>query len=234
MSLLTMIQSVADRIGLPKPSAVIGATDQSVVTLLALAQEEGDELKSRGHWQELTTEATFATVASTESYALSTIASDYDYQLNDAMWNRTSTWPLRGPMTPQMWQQQKSTVVAGVFPRYRVRGGSILITPTPSAAENVYFEYQSKNWCESVLGLKDQEDWAADTDLGVLDEKLMAQGVRWRFLKSKGFDYAEEFRQYEIRLDRKLARDGTKAVLNMGSTSPSSAKILVPDGTWSL
>ena len=148
MSLLTMIQSVTDTIGLPQPSAVIGSADQSVITLLAYAQEEGDEMKSRGHWQELTKEGTFDTVASTEAYSLTTAASDFDYQLNDSLWNRTSTWPVRGPMSPQMWQQQKSTTVAGIFPRYRVRGGSILITPTPSSAESVYFEYQSKNWCE--------------------------------------------------------------------------------------
>ena len=37
-----MIQNVADRLGLPKPSTVIGNDDPTVQTLLALANQEGD------------------------------------------------------------------------------------------------------------------------------------------------------------------------------------------------
>jgi hypothetical protein len=46
-SLLTIIQDVADRIGLVRPSSVIGSSDHQVRQLLALANQEGREQARR-------------------------------------------------------------------------------------------------------------------------------------------------------------------------------------------
>jgi hypothetical protein len=48
------------------------------------------------------------------------------------------------------------------------------------------FEYQSTYFCQSSAGA-DQSAWAADTDVGVLDENLMELGVIWRFKKKNGW-----------------------------------------------
>jgi len=42
-----------------------------------------------------------------------------------------------------------------------------------------------------------QTQWAADTDVGVLDEYLITLGVRWRMLCRLGLAYSEELDEYE-------------------------------------
>jgi len=63
-SLLQIVQSVCDEVGLPRPISVTGNTDQTVRQLLALANREGKELSSRTSnnegWPALRKEHTFA------------------------------------------------------------------------------------------------------------------------------------------------------------------------------
>ena len=61
MSLLTMVQQVTRRIGIAAPSAVAGNTDEQIIQVLALANEEGEELAERHTWQSMTKEVTFTT-----------------------------------------------------------------------------------------------------------------------------------------------------------------------------
>ena len=51
---------------------------------------------------------------------------------------------------------------------------------------------------------------SADTDTGILDEELMTLGLKWRWKKSKGLDYAEDFSSYEIRVQKAMQNDGAK------------------------
>lgn len=204
-------------IGVARPSVVVSATDQTARTLLSLAQVEGRELAKRGDWEELMSEGTFNTVASTESYALTSVASDFDHIINGSMWNRDTDRQVRGPLSAQDWQAVKSDAVSSSpFQNYRIRGGNILLYPTPSAAESIYFEYVSKNWCQDS-GSTGQAAWAADDDTGVLDENLMALGIVWRYLRKTGMDYSEQLRDYESQVQKALGRSGGAAVLRMGS-----------------
>jgi hypothetical protein len=56
--------------------------------------------------------------------------------------------------------------------------------------------------------------FSADTDVSLIDEKVLTSGLEWRWLKSKGLDYAEEFRRYEMRLERAMGRDDTGREIN--------------------
>ena len=71
----------------------------------------------------------------------------------------------------------------------------------------------------------------ADDDTSVIDEELIKLGVRWRFLKSKGLEYAEDFRQYEARVETAIVRDGAPARVNMGGTRRGSN---IPEGSWNV
>jgi len=94
------------------------------------------------------------------------------------------------------------------------------------------FEYQTINFCESSGGT-DQSAWAADTDVGLLDENLMQMGIVWRFKKKNGLDYSEDFRIYEQKLANETARVGGKKVLDMAGGNQSNTGIYVPEGSWS-
>jgi len=216
MTLLSMLQDVADEIGVARPTAIIDSTDQTVRTLLGLANKEGAELAERGPWQELITEETFSTANGTASYALSTVGSDYDRMLNDTIWNRTTRRPVGGPLSPQGYQADQASGTNYPFGRFRIQGGNIIITPTPTSVETVAFEYISDQWCQSS-GSVGQTAWTADDDTGKISESLMADGIIWRWLKRKGFEWEPDERAYQKRVDKALGRSGSAPTLGMAS-----------------
>lgn len=232
MSLLTIVQAAADRIGVTRPASAYNSTDQQVIQLVALAQQEGKELARRHDWQILTKEKTFTgTAAAAQTGA---VASDFDRMVNESFFNRTQKRPVYGPITAAEWQFTQSVLATTLVESFRFRGNSILITPTPNGTDSYAYEYLSNQWCESSGGT-DQTAWASDTDTGILDEGIMSLGIVWRFLRSKGFDYDEPFRTYETRLAELINRDGAKRTIQMGRRLARYPRgPLTPEGSWSL
>lgn len=148
MSLLTILRDVSDRVGIPRPSTVISATDQATQQLLGLANEEGRSLRARqGVWQELIREANFTTTSGQAAYHLDDIAADFDFFVNNSQWDRTQRWPLDGPITPQSWQAQQVFTIASPWRQFIVTGSYLRVYPTPSQADTYYFFYSTKAWC---------------------------------------------------------------------------------------
>jgi len=230
MSLLTIIQTVTKRVGLTAPSSAIGLTDENIIRMIELANEEGEELSRRHCWQILTNEETHTTLATESQGLMSAICgTDFDYIKNDTFWNRTENrrWL---PSDDVQWQQMKSSSITGPNHYFRIRGGSMIVIPVPTAGDTLAFEWQSKNWCESSGGTG-QSAWADDSDVGRLDEKIMTAGIVWRWEASQGLEYAEDFRKYEILVANAIARDGAKPNINMGGRTSGSN---IPEGNWNL
>ena len=230
MSLLTIVQNTCQRVGVPAPSSVINNTDATVQQMLALAQEQGKELTDRFHWQGLTQEASFTTVAQESQGSLSTIAPGFSRLLNDTFYDRTDRTHIYGPLNAQDWQHEQGTNGTSAYDRFRIRGDLLLLYPAPAAGHQIAFEYVTKNWISG-----DKDAFTADGDTALLDEELLTLGLVWRFREAKGFDYAEAFRKYEVRLANAQARDGGRPRLNMGSENDGRAHIpTAPDGNWAL
>ncbi len=216
MTLLTICQSAADRIGLPRPSAVIASTDQQVRELLAFANQEGIELMKAVNWQELETEHTFTTSAAAAQ--TSSIPSDWDRFVNDSMFNRTRERKMHGPISAQDWQQRQAYSTASAIEYWwRLRGGAILITPTPAAGETIAYEYISENWILDTDGTTTKAAWAADTDTARLPEELIALGVRWRFLKAKGLEWTTAFQEYQDQVGKRSVQQKGAPKLSAGA-----------------
>ncbi|HYE86629.1 MAG TPA: hypothetical protein VEA16_09755 [Vicinamibacterales bacterium] len=232
MTVLTICQNAADRIGVARPSSLINSTDQQSLRLLGYAQQEGKALARRHTWQILTKEQTFtATATETQSSA---IPSDFDRFVDETCFNRTRKREVYGPLNENEWQFAKAVVSPVIIEAFRYRGGSFLMTPTPTAGDTIAFEYISKNWCQSSGGTG-QAAWAADTDTGVLEEELMTLGVVWRFKAGQGFDYQEDFNAYELMVAQAIARDGGKRVLNTSRRGrPFRRAPYVQEGSWSI
>lgn len=234
MSLLTIITGACQELNIVEPTAVISSTDLQTKQLLALCRTECRDLMRRFNWQVLTKEASFTTVATETQTTLTTAAADFYRYINATMWNRTRFWQVGGPLTESEWQQKKAAAAAvGVRNYFRIRGDSILFFPTPDAGDSIYFEYISNKWCQSSGGTA-QTNWAADTDTALLDEEIIRLGVVWRFLKSKGLDYGEEFRTYEMALQDVFGPDGGNAAVDMTGDIADAMGVTVPEGNWSL
>jgi hypothetical protein len=233
MSLLTIIRDAATDLNLVRPSTVITSSDQLTIQLLSLAKREGQDLIRRFDWQALTKEATFTTVATETQTTLSTVAADFKRLVDGSMNNRTQHWPVDGPLSPTDWQRKRSLgAQVGVRNSFRIRGDAILFYPTPNAGDSIYFEYISKYWVQSSAGTA-KETFTADDDTCLIDEDIVTLGVKWRFLKAKGFDYSEEMRTYEGALVAVFGPDGGNRVVDMGGDMGNEVPA-IPDGSWTI
>lgn len=232
-TILSLAQSAADRIGIPRPTALVGSTNQQARELLTFAQQEGKELMKAVPWEELQTEVTFNTVAADVQTSL---PSDFDRFLNDSMFNRTLDRKIGGPISPQEWQQRKAFPTASTVNYwFRVRGGDILFTPQPQAGEAIYYEYISRNWCQSALAVA-QPEIQADTDtLRMRDaDEVFILGLRWRFLKAKGLGWETPFQEYmQQRQQRAGTQEGAPTLNAAGRNFWGSwYRPNVPEGNW--
>jgi len=218
MSLLTMIQRVAPAFGLPKPNQVVGNTDGNIIQLLEIAQEEGEDLSQRLPWTALLKQSLnnlIATASQGDINGTYITDEDFDYILSDSFWDRTTSLPIPGPLSPEAWQQLQAFPLTGPYFQFRIQGGELLIDPAPGTSlDQVAFEYKTSRWCETDSGTG-LELWTSDTDVGRLPEKIMIQGIKWRWLERKGLEYAQMFDIYERQVANFGLRDGGKPRLRL-------------------
>lgn len=206
--------------------------------LRGLLNAEGRQLAERCDWQVLTRETSFMTTAAEDQGSLATIVgatNAYRRILNETLWNRSRNEPISGPASSVDWQYLKTLGLSGPFSTYRIRGGQLLLDPTPAAGESVYFEYVTRNWCTSADGSEQRRAVEDDEDVFVLDDEIMLAGVIWRWRQAKGLAYAEDFRAYESMVANAMARDATKRRLSLAdSRGGPERRIAVSPGSWPL
>lgn len=232
MSLLTVVQYFCGRNAIPVPSSVVGTTDKGVLQVLRLLEEEGNDLAKRGNWNALTREATHTTLAAEDQGAIDSIATIfYRNIVNDTIWDRSGKLPVY-PISEQEWQAIKGTITSTTPYRYRLRTNKLIVTPTPPAGLTWAFEYMSAAWI--LNGSTPKQYFVADTDTMLLPEDLLMQGLRWRYLREKGLEYAELFATYEKQVIYALAHEKPRTVLNASLHSNRKPGVLIPAGTWSI
>ena len=233
MSLLTMVQYFTRRTNLSIPTNVAGSTDEQVLQIMALLEEEGNDLAKRGDWQEITYEALHTTVATESQGIITDIATNgFNYIKSDTFWDRTEALPVL-IYDPVDWQAEKGFAVTG--PRYhvRLRANELLSNPVPPAGNIWAFEYVSKNWILESDLITYSNYFSSDEDTCLLPEEILLMGLRWRWKKEKGFDYAEDFRTYEMMVKDALSRNGLKKKLSMSEIQHGFGVIISP-GNWDL
>jgi hypothetical protein len=235
---LQVAQDFADAVGFPRPSTLVGNTNDDPRQVLRLLNQVGKELASRHKWQKMNFEATFTTLAAESQGDLPTIIGATQVLksiINDTIWNRTTRLKVYGPLAAQQWQAEKALTTTGPFPQFRVRGNLLMFNPVPTAGQTCYFEYASKCWCTDVGGTIPRVAIAADTDVFLVDDDLLSAGLEWRWLKKKGLEYAEEFQQYEYLVKNAIVDEKPRATLQMdGEAMRYTAGVVVPIGSWPL
>lgn len=235
MPLLDIVQAVAVRVGITKPTAAASSLDTNIQQVIAFVNEDGQELAARYGWQELTKEATFLTVpVETQGNILTLTGVDFGWVLNETMWDRTTRRPVYGPKMAAEWQQLKAQLMQGPWWQYRIRGNQVLFIPPPATGDSIFFEWVSKYWCTtqgSVVGTKSA--MSLDTDFGILDERLLTLGALWRYKASKRLAYSEDFDKAEAAIADAMGRNASKPRLNLaGAQTDIYPGVLVPSGNW--
>lgn len=237
-NLLQIVQTACDELSIPRPGSVVGSTDSQAQQLLALANRGGIELAMRegsaGGWPQLRKEHPISVVAGTDNYAF---PSDLGYFINTTPWDRTTKWPLVGPVSPQVWQVLKSGTIGSTGPRtrFRVMANRIYLDPSPTSSATVVFEYYMGTWCTDSSGVTYRERWASDGDLPLLPDDCHILDLIWRYLRAKRLDYQEEFNTCEDFTLTKLGRSTMAPVLSLAREEPN-ARLLdemnIPDSGY--
>lgn len=218
-TILDIIKEACRRIGISVPASAVSSTDLQVQQLVALLNEEGQELAARYPWQRLTKEATFTTV-STQSQGdldggILPCAANLAYIVNDTIWNRTTRLPIYGPLSARDWAYARSMNYTAPTSEYRILSNQLIFNPPPAAGDSAAFEYITRNWLQSADASAARETIVADDDAPVLDWQLLMLGLMWRWRAAKGLDYSQSFETYERRVMDAIARDGTKPILSL-------------------
>jgi hypothetical protein len=236
MALLQVVQYFCGRVNIPSPASVTVSTDPQIKQVMRILEEEGNDLASRHSWQSLTIEASHTSLAQDDQGAITALATNgFRYIKNGTIWDRTDQTKIIGPLSDQEWQSAKAMAPTGPDYRFRIRGNKLLIIPVPTAGHAWYFEYVSKNWILGADGTSYKQYFTLDTDTIILPEELVLAGLKWRWKKEKGFDYAEDMRTYEIQVKDAMGRDGGRKTLDMnGCPGDAMPGVFVPQGSWSV
>ena len=172
----------------------------------------------------MTMQAT-ATSSTSVTFGKDTYAepSDFGWFLADTWYDRTNRWKLLGPDSPQQDQLNRSGVVSfGPRRHFRQIGplaNSYRIWPAPTDVTvplQLVFEYVSKNAVATAGNRANRSQfYTLDTDIPLLDDRAIIMGMKWRFWAQKGFDAARLEREYDIYVERLIARDGGNKTLSL-------------------
>jgi hypothetical protein len=239
MTMLTLVQHHLRRTGLPYTTTVYGSTDPQILQVMALLEEEGNDLAMRNDWQALTRECSHTSLAQEDQGAiesfLGTAIGGFRHIKNETFWDRTNNLPIVGPLNDKDWQAIKGMNSTGARYRFRIRSGRLLITPTPTAGLSWYFEYVSNKWIVGADGVTYKQYFTSDTDTLLLPEELLLAGLRWRWMAAKGLDYAELYNTYEMQVKDAIGRDGGKRPVYMDlQTEHTGPAVFVPAGNWAI
>lgn len=253
MSLLTMIKKARLRTNQPSVSAIIGNIDTGVTQQLELLQDIGDELAERNQWQSLNISGTITGDGDTTiwPFAMGTLlpgdfapgpdfsgppdfvsppeAAQVDFGgLSNGLKFVSSLFPLQplvGPVTNEQMAGLKAFPLGLLRPVWRVIDNNFEFWPALAVGEVATYNYYSTNWIQPVTGPRILA-FAADTDISLIDEKILISGLEWRWLAAKGLDYAEAFRRYERRIALADGRQDTTREVSM------SRRRVGPASTW--
>ncbi len=196
MTLLSAINRVCDVVSLSPFDGVYGSDEPNAMTMVALAQEAGDEIARRADWQKLLKSYTAA--ASPEA-------------LPDDFQRLTPGGPVRtaaGVFVRPVTNSGQWAVIAGIPSAQRyffIKGGQVLFSPA-SAASGAVIDYVSKNW---VLHDPDgpQATFTADDDTTLFPERLLVKGIVWRWKRQKGLAYEDNLAEFEADLAQEINAD---------------------------
>lgn len=209
MDLLTITQRIVRRLPISQvPSTVVDSTVPQIQQLLEILQEEGDELMSKNEWNVLI--STFSFVVTDTQVSSETLPADWNRFLTEAsVWRSGSLLtPLAGPCTSDAWH--RLLTMPGIrFPGYwRLFNNELEVLGCP-VDETASIEYISDKW---VLSTETPDPlrystWQTDADTPLLPDRLYILGGVWRWKQSKGLEYAEDMRSYELQLERSISAD---------------------------
>lgn len=188
MTLLTIVNDLADNVGIAQRASVIGEGSRDSLEAITLANATGEELARRVDWGQLQQTETLTGDGTNQTFTL--MAGFSRVTRGAAVFAGGS---IVRPLSRAEWGAL--TPVEGVPRYFLLEGDEITFWPFLANGETAIVSTQSGNWCSNGTS-----EWQADTETSLIDEDLFLKGliVRWR--RQKGMDYADYEAEFEAAL----------------------------------
>lgn len=225
MTFLSAAQSAAIRLGVSKPSAFFSSTNRFEQEIIDLANEVVAEIVKAHDWRALILQRQMPGDGVTTAFDL---PDDYDRMPKNTNVGRANwyTWGYVDCPDLNFWDDLRNGL-ASPSPGYWIMlGGQIQFIPPISADTTAEFYYVSK---AAVIDGDDnsrKNEFTKDSDTFVLDERLLTLGLIWKWRQMKQLNYAEDLKNYEIRIDQLSGEDKGSRVLRLGNRTVGW------DATW--
>jgi len=233
-TVLVLVSDFTEKMGLPTPSALVGATDKSTKQLRSVLRETIYDL-GRYRWQQARIRTTFTSVnASLQGTLTVLFGTGYNGLVKDSMWNDTRNMRIFGPISDQAWQALQTLPNAG--PEYScwVSRDSLYISPTLPAGETISAVYITKYNVLSVDNVTYQERILNDGDKLVFPDDCVLRLMEAKWRKQKGESGWEDTYNDAMGLIAKsISQEGdTTLCLSTDDNRGARPGIIIPPGNW--
>ncbi|MEI2296787.1 phage adaptor protein [Ensifer sp. MJa1] len=196
MTLLSVINEVCDIVSLDRFESIYGSNDPNAETMVALAQEAGEEIARRSDWRRLLKQQVAI-------ISPMTLPADYQRMTPGGAVRTASGTCFRPIANSSQWAIVDGT--ASAQPYFFLRASQILFSPA-AAGVGAVVDYVSKNW---VLGdpYEERDTLKADDDGTVFPERLLCKGILWRWKRQKGLPYDDSLAEFEADLLQEINAD---------------------------
>jgi hypothetical protein len=209
MSLLTICQQAALLLNLPSVSAVTTSAARTAQEFQSISLQVGQELLRRHDWGGLVKTVSLSTLPGS-------VPGDFE-RLTQGSPVRLGTVPIRGALSDAEMNLKRGAPITSP-PRFQIRGTTLEVAPAP--ASPVTLEYISGYWVRSADTTPVyRAAWAADSDVSVIPEDILLQGLIWRWKRQKGLAYQDELDQFEQAVDYRARAD---RALRLPAEQPTS------------
>jgi len=243
MSLLTVVQSVCQAVGVEQPTSVFQSiqANRTMQEMVAVATDMAQRIAyETREWQQLKLRATFTgdgVVKPGTNEIIGTTVFPLPANFKRMLLN-TNVYRSTSALQPMMfvpdaddWLQRRLLQYQSPWGEWTILGNAmniwpILMGPVGTApAQTVTFNYLDKNCITlggpPVGGVSDR--FFADYDTFRLDERLLKLGMIWQWKANKGSPYAEDMQNYADALSYVAGAD-TPAPIIIGRL-PSSMSV---------
>lgn len=233
-TVLSLVQSFCEEMGLPLPSALIGATDKSTRQLKALMFQVVRDLSEK-RWQQQKVRKTFATLAGQDQGKLTTLfGEDYFGLVRDTGWNVTRRLRIYGPMPDQIWNALQTLPNAG--PEYQafIQQDHLLFSPDAVAGETVSFIVITRYTVLDSTGTTYKQFITADNDMLVFPDNVVLRSLYWRWRKQKGESgWEDDYNEAMGLVAGNMAKEGGErlSLSDQPNVGPWPG-IIIPPGSW--
>lgn len=212
VSLSALCNKVLGESGFQIPTGYFSSLSPDDVQMAYIANAASDDIREKA--PQIIRKTGTVVLTSATAYDL---PSDFLAYVPDTAYTEGRLDPVLLPVAASQWNEWlANSNPGGIQVRARFLAGQLQIIQ-PEVGTTITYEYVSNAPWTDADGTTSLEQATADTDLCLIDRRLMETAIKWRWKKEKGLaDWQIDRAEYLNQLNTWRARDGGSRTLQFG------------------